>query len=88
MSEEDLAADWLEDFELDIEDATIEGDPQEAFAHVEARIAELETALEDLDVLDPQRGPVNLELGMLRAARDALRDHPDVETDAEEGVDG
>ena len=82
MSEEYREADeWAAALDLDAENVTITGDPEEALAEAEGRIAELEAALEDLDTLDPQRGLVNLELGTLRAFRDVLRDRVDDQED-------
>ena len=72
MSDRD-ADDWAAAIEIDAEEIAFEGEPEAALEHVEDRIAELESILEDLDTLDPQRGPVNLELGTLRAAREGLR---------------
>lgn len=71
------ADDWFDAIEVDPESLDVQGDPEEALANVEERIEELEAALDDLDVLDPQRGPINLELGTLRAAREALRERLD-----------
>lgn len=68
------ADDWSESIEVDPESLDFEGDPEEAIEHVEERIGELEDALAQLDVLDPQRGLINLELGTLRATREALRE--------------
>jgi hypothetical protein len=77
------AADWADAMEIDPADIAFEGEPAEALDHVEARIDELETALEDLDGRDPQRGPVNLELGALRAMRAALRERVDTDQEGE-----
>jgi len=68
------ADDWSESIQVDPESLDFDDDPEEALEHVDERIAELEEALDDMDVLDPQRGIINLELGTLRATRDALRE--------------
>ena len=68
------AADWSESIQVDPESLDFDGDPEEALEHVDDRIEELENALEAIDEDDPQRGIVNLELGTLRATRDALRE--------------
>jgi len=72
------ADEWADAIEIDPEEIAFEGEPEEALAYIEARIEELEAALDALDVTDPQRGPVHLELGTLRASREALRERLDV----------
>jgi len=72
------AADWADAIEIDAESIDIDGEPKAALDHVEDRIADLEAVLEDLDTLDPQPGPVHLELGTLRATQAALREQVDL----------
>lgn len=85
MSEEDREPDPLVDA-IDLKDVAFTGDPDVALPEFEARIEELEDALEDLDEADPQYRAVRFELGMLRKGCEVIREQHDV--DAEEGVDG
>jgi len=76
--------DWIERMGMDPEKMYVEGDPDEALAANEARIDELEAALEDLDESDPQHGPVRFELASLKAFRQALREFPEQVTGQED----
>jgi hypothetical protein len=68
---------------IEVEDSVVAGDPTEALAVYEDRIEELEDALEAIDEDDPQRGPINLEFGMLRKACEAIREQYDVDQEGE-----
>lgn len=77
MSDEDRGPDPLVDA-IATEDITVAGDPDEALAVIEERIAELEDALEVIDEDDPQYRAVRFELGMLKKSRETLVEHYDV----------
>lgn len=69
------ADDWSESMEIDPPGTLdLDGDHEETLETIDDRIAELEEALEDMDVHNPQRGIVNLELGTLQGIRDTLRE--------------
>jgi len=77
MSEDDREHPLVE--AINFEDVTIVGDPAEALVVYEDRIEELEDAFEPLDEDDPQHRAVSFELGMLRKAREAVREQYDVD---------
>lgn len=76
MSDEDCEHPLVD--AIDLEDVAIPGDPIEYLDVVEARIEELEEALDVLDEDDPQHEAVRFELGMLRKGREAVRERHDV----------
>jgi hypothetical protein len=77
MSEDDREHPLVDAIEL--ENTVVAGDPDEALPVYEARIEELEEALEVIDEEDPQYDAVRFELGMLRKGCEAIREQHDVD---------